>query len=145
IANATFADAGTGAGEAAGWALRSACAREAIAPFAPGESVEGFERWSTWSDELGAATLAPFAPSGAAESFDAWPVPHFVVELTPGLVGAIFTDGFELAPGAASFVWEEAGHVTAAFGGAAAEFFTAWRAGDVHRVAFEPAALVAAA
>lgn len=146
ITNAAFQQAGTGPGTAAGWKLRSACAREAIAPF-DGGSVESFETWSAWSADLGTAAAAPIAPSGRVETFDAWPVALFALELSDGLVAATLTDGFSQGwwQGTAAFQWSDVAAVPGVFaGGAASEAFDAWLGGGAYLIAFPASALTAA-
>jgi hypothetical protein len=148
IANASFVNADTGPGTAVGWTLRSACAHEAIAPFAPGESVESFERWTTIASGLASASLAPFAPNGTIEMFDAWPNALFALELSAGLVAAVVTDGFEAGwwEGTAAFVWSSVAQVTGLFArGATSESFDGWQPGAAYIFAFPASALTDAA
>ncbi len=148
ITNSSFVNADTGPGTAVGWTLRSICAREAIAPFAPGESVESFERWTTAASGLASASLASFAPNGTIEMFDAWPNALFALELSAGLVAAVMTDGFEAGwwEGTAAFVWSSVAQLTGVFaGGAPIESFAGWQPGTTYIFAFPASALVGAA
>ena len=148
ITNSSFVNADRGPGTAVGWTLRSACGREGIAPFAPGESVEGFERWTTAASGLSAAALAPFAPNGTIETFDAWPNALFALELSAGLVAAVMTDGFEAGwwEGTAAFVWSNVAQLKGVFaGGAPIESFDGWQPGAVYIFAFPAGAIVPAA
>jgi hypothetical protein len=147
ITNGSFQEVGTGPGLAAGWTLRSACAREAIAPF-DGGSVESFETWSVWSADLAGAGAAPIAPSGRVENFDAWPAPLFAFELSAGFVAATLSDGFGQGwwPGTAAFQWSDVAAVAGMFaGGAGNEAFDAWLGSAPYLAAFPPSALAAAA
>lgn len=146
IRNGSFQDAGASPGAAAGWALRSLCAREAIAGFTPGDSVEGFERWTQWAGALDAVAHAPFAPTGVLETFEAWPVALFAFELTGGLVAGTALEAFESAwwTGAPAFTWGVVTQVPSSFGGSPQELFSAWRPGEVYALAFAATALVAA-
>jgi hypothetical protein len=149
IANPDFSQAGATPGQAAGWTLRSVCARASIAAFAgaPAEPVEGFERWSSWSGALGTATFASFAANEAAEAFDRWPDPLFAFELTEGLVQARAQDGFDAGwwTGAAHFAWSDVSAPPVVFtGGASLDTFGGWRPGDVYLFAFADAALTRA-
>ena len=147
IANASFQDAGAAPGLAAGWTLRSSCAREAIAAFAPGEGAESFERWTAWTSALGAAARAPFAPKGTIEGFDAWPNALFADSMSPGLVDRTMADGFETGwwSAVAAFSWNETPSVLGVFaGGAAREEFGVWPMGATYAVTFPAAALTAA-
>ena len=148
ITNSSFVNADTGPGTAVGWTLRSTCAREAIAPFAPGESVEGFERWTTAASGLASASLAPFAPNGTIEMFDAWPNALFALELSAGLVAAVMTDGFEAGwwQGTPAFVWSSVAQLTGVFaGGAPIESFAGGSRATTYIFAFPASALVGAA
>lgn len=147
ITNGSFQQAGTGPGFAAGWTLRSACAREAIAPF-DGRSVESFETWSAWSADLGNAAAAPIAPSGRVEIFDAWPAPLFALELSAGLVAATLLDGFGQGwwQGTAAFQWSNVAATPGVFAaGSSSESFDAWLGGGAYLLAFPAGALAAAA
>ena len=138
ITNGSFQQGGTGPGLAAGWTLRSACAREAIAPF-DGGSVESFETWSAWSADLGNAAAAPIAPTGRVETFDGWPAPLFALELSAGLVATTLSDGFDQGwwAGAAAFQWSDVTALAGVFaGGASIEPFDAWLGGAPYLVAF---------
>jgi hypothetical protein len=150
ITNASFQDAGSTPGLAAGWTLRSACAREAIAAFAAGgsgESVESFERWSAWTSSLGTAALAPFGPNGTVENFDAWPSALFALELSAGLVANVLSDGFEGGwwHGTPAFRWSDVTQVVGVFAGAASvESFYGWPVGATYLFAFPAGTLTAA-
>ena len=147
IANPTFQTAGSGPGLAAAWTLRSSCAREAIAAFAPDDSVESFETWWTWSGVLGTAALAPFAPNGTIEDFDAWPNALFAFELSPGLVDGTLTDGFDTGwwQGTAVFGWDAVQAVAGVFAnGEASETFDDWPVGATYLFAFPSSSLTAA-
>jgi hypothetical protein len=147
IGNATFQAAGSAPGEAVGWTLRSFCAREAIASFAPGESVEGFERWTPWTGALDLFTRAPIAPAGTMETFEAWPVALFAFELTGGLVAGSTADAFETSwwTGATAFAWAAVPQGESAFASAPQEVFASWRPGEVYALAFVPTSLAGAA
>jgi hypothetical protein len=145
ITNGSFQQAGGASGLATGWTLRSACAREAIAPFHRG-SIESFETWVAWSADLGNAAAAPIAPSGRVETFDAWPAPLFALELSAGLVAATLSDGFSQGwwQGTAAFQWGDVAAVPGVFaGGARSEAFDAWLGGGTYLVAFPASALSA--
>jgi hypothetical protein len=147
ITNPNFHAAGSGPGFAAAWTLRSSCAREAIAAFAPEDSVESFESWWTWSGILGTASLAPFVPNGTIEDFDAWPSALFALELSPGLVAGTMSDGFDKGwwPGTAAFEWSAVQAVTGLFAnGEASETFDDWPVGAPYRFAFPVSSLTAA-
>jgi hypothetical protein len=144
ITNPTFVTAGTNPGDAASWTLRSACARQAIAPFgSPPTSVEGFETWTLWIGALLSPAFAPFAPNGTEEDFDAWPSSLFALELTGGLVAATESESFDDASwtGAAFFVWANVPQVQGAFAGGTLETFTAWQPGVAYIFAFTDAML----
>ena len=148
IANPDFSQAGAAPGQAAAWTLRSSCARQSLAGFAatPPESVEGFERWSTWNGALGAATFAPFASTETMEIFDEFPNPLFAFELSEGLVRAHFPDGFETGwwTGNAYFAWAGVPSVAGVFANGSMETFDRWRPADVYLLAFTDAALTRA-
>jgi hypothetical protein len=145
IANPDFSQAGATAGQAAAWTLRSSCARESVAGFAatPPESVEGFERWSTWLGALGTATFAPFVGNETMEVFDGWPNALFAFELSEGLVQVHFPDGFETGwwTGNAYFAWAAVPSVAGVFATGSMESFDKWRPADVYLLAFNDAAL----
>ncbi len=147
IANADFALPGAAAGQAASWVLRSACARESVAAFAPADAVESFARWTPWTGALGAAAFAPFAPNGTRETFTAWPLPLFASELSAGLVFARLVDGMETAwwTGTVAFRWSDDPQAPGAFAGGPRETFDAWRQGETYLLAFSDAALSRAA
>jgi hypothetical protein len=146
IANADFTLPGAAAGQAASWVLRSACARESVAAFAPADAVEAFARWTPWRGALGAAAFAPFVPNGTRETFTAWPLPLFASELSAGLVFARVVDAMETGwwTGTVAFRWSDVAQVPGAFAGAPRELFDAWRQGEKYLVAFADAALTRA-
>jgi len=148
ITNPDFAQAGVTPDQAAGWTLRSSCARESVAAFAgtPPESVEGFEGWSPWIGTLGTATFVPFAGDETIEVFDSWPNPLFALELSEGLVVAHYADGFETAwwSGTPYFACGVGPSVAGAFANGTMETFGAWRPADVYLLGFNDAALARA-
>jgi hypothetical protein len=147
ITNPAFQDAGTAPGLAAGWTLRSSCARESIAAFAPGDSFEGFERWVTWIGALGTAAVAPFAPNGTVEMFDAWPDALFAMSLSDGEVADVRRDDFETGwfVGSAAFDWSQvAATVGVLANGASIERFDDWPDGAVYVFTFPASALTRA-
>jgi hypothetical protein len=138
IANADFTLPGAAAGQAASWVLRSACARESVAAFAPADAVEAFARWTPWRGAL--------VPNGTRETFTAWPLPLFASELSAGLVFARVVDAMETGwwTGTVAFRWSDVAQVPGAFAGAPRELFDAWRQGEKYLVAFADAALTRA-
>ena len=148
ITNPTFATAGANPGDASGWTLRTACARQAIAPFgSPPASMEGFETWTTWSAALSAPGLAPFAPNGTEEDFDAWPNALFARELTGGLVAATTSESFADTSwtGSPFFLWATLPETQGVFtGGGALELFAGWQPGASYPLAFNDAAVTRA-
>ncbi len=148
IANPDFSQAGAAPGQAAGWTLRSVCARQSIASFTatPAEPLEGFEQWSAWTGALGTATFAPFDGGETSEVFDGWPNALFALELSEGLVAARELDGFEAGwwTGAAHFAWGDVTAVVGVFGGGPLETFDKWRPADGYLLAFTDAALARA-